>query len=64
MENYLKLSEMASFELKDVNTVSILIYYLLRIDKPIEAEQLLKLQLVQISLIISFIKMLLIFYKK
>ena len=62
MENYLKLSEMASFELKDVNTVSILICYLLhRIDKPIEAEQLLKLQLVQISLIISFIKMLLIF---
>ncbi|NLK70242.1 MAG: DUF4364 family protein [Clostridiales bacterium] len=41
MENYLKLSEMASFELKDVNTVSILICYLLhRIDKPIEAEQL------------------------
>ena len=32
---------MASFELRDVNTVSILICYLLhRIDSPIEAEQL------------------------
>ena len=41
MENYTKMSEMPSFELKDVNTVSILICYLLhRIDNPIEAEQL------------------------
>lgn len=41
MENYSKISEMASFELRDVNTVSILICYLLhRIDSPIEAEQL------------------------
>ncbi len=41
MENYSKMSELASTELKDVQTVKILICYLLyRIHKPIEAEQL------------------------
>lgn len=41
MENYTKMSEAASPELKDVQTVKILICYLLyRINKPIDAEQL------------------------
>lgn len=41
MENYSKMSELASTELKDVQTVKILICYLLyRLHKPIESEQL------------------------
>lgn len=41
MENYSKMSEYASTELKDVQTVKILICYLLyRLHKPIDSEQL------------------------
>lgn len=41
MDNYTKMSERASTELKDVQTVKILICYLLyRINKPIDSEQL------------------------
>lgn len=41
MENYTKMSELASTELKDVQTVKILICYLLyRLHKPIDSEQL------------------------
>lgn len=41
MENYSKMSEFASTELRDVQTVKILICYLLyRLHKPIESEQL------------------------
>lgn len=41
MENYSKMSELASTELKDVQTVKILICYLLyRINKPVDSEQL------------------------
>lgn len=41
MEEYTKLSEAASTELKDVQTVKILLCYLLyRINKPIDSEQL------------------------
>jgi hypothetical protein len=41
MENYFKMSEMASLELKDVDTIKFLICYLLyKIDRPIEPEQL------------------------
>lgn len=40
-ENYTKMSELASTELKDVQTVKILICYLLyRINKPVDSEQL------------------------
>lgn len=40
-ENYTKMSELASTELKDVQTVKILICYLLyRIKKPVDSEQL------------------------
>jgi len=41
MENYTKMSELASTELKDLQTVNILICYLLyRLHKPIDSEQL------------------------
>lgn len=41
MENYSKMSELASTELRDVQTVKILICYLLyRINKPVDSEQL------------------------
>lgn len=41
MENYSKMSEFASTELRDVQTVKILICYILyRLHKPIESEQL------------------------
>lgn len=40
-ENYSKMSELASTELKDVQTVKILLCYLLyRINKPVDSEQL------------------------
>ena len=41
MENFTRMSEAASPELKDIQTVKILICYLLyRINKPIDSEQL------------------------
>lgn len=41
MENVTKMSELASMEIKDVQTVKILICYLLyRINKPVDSEQL------------------------